>query len=420
MAFLSLLVVCCLPLILSNNLTTLAFLLISLSPFLWLSARAIPVAYQKLFRSISSGLAIILAIPIFYFLLQVLPVPFLAHPAWASVASALQSFVPASISVDKGATILCFCNFCAFCGLFFGVTALAMTRANAESLLIVSLLVVTAFMLDFLLRGTISNPDCFGSRLDGGDFALIATAGLVFSVSAAIDLSEKQSRSERRLNYRLIAWTSVGICVAVCVISLIRISNSGAVAASAGVFVVFILVVLVRRLGIWAGAAPVATVLVVAAILVADGKIAHPDLDVTLKFYGANEASLSTVQRMIEDAPGFGSGAATFCELAQLYDSPDNLVTAPLSAVFAVEMGKWCLWVAVISLFMAIVFFLIRAVVRGRSWVHPAAAASLLCAGLILAFSTSLELNFFSSIVCAIGLGLGVGQSFSRSSSHAY
>jgi hypothetical protein len=402
-----------------NNLAALGLLLIALAPTLILSVRGVPLGYLALFRSIARPLAAILVVPACYLLFQVLPLRAVAHPAWESAASALGISLRGAVSVDAGASILSFCKYCAFCGLVFGSFCVAMTRQNAEKLLLMTSLSITITLLVLPIShhgALIAIPGNVTRFPDNEDFGFVDSLAFIFAGSLLVELFERYWKKKDAASNSVIAWLILAVCVIVAILSLVRISSLIVILGSSAGLILLLFTALVRRFGVWVVGAPAITVLAVAITLASNGGLAHPDLDATLRFAGKSD--LSSVQRMVEDAPIFGTGAGTFGELEQVYrppeDSGGSARTAPLSAVMAVEIGRIFVWMTVAIAFGAMLFFLSRAVARGRSWIYPAVAASLICIALIFTFSTPFGENPISLMLGAVGIGLGVANSFSK------
>ncbi len=101
-------------------------------------------------------------------------------------------------------------------------------------------------------------------------------------------------------------------------------------------------------MGVWVGGVPVATVCVVAILLIASSDVSRSDLDATIRFAATASFDAAPVQRMFDDLPMFGTGAGTFAEVYQLYGSFEDgaaaIASTPLSGVLAVELGKIAFW----------------------------------------------------------------------------
>lgn len=130
---------------------------------------------------------------------------------------------------------------------------------------------------------------------------------------------------------------------------------------------------------------------------------------------------LAACQRALADLGWFGGGAGVSAELLSIYRDFGALssIYAPTTAAdWTFGLGKPA--VAVVSLWAigaSIVFFW-SALARGRDWIYAAAAAASI---LTLAAEAFTDLSLATPVVgalAAVVLGLGVGQSVSRSASN--
>ncbi len=191
------------------------------------------------------------------------------------------------------------------------------------------------------------------------------------------------------------------------------------IALSVGMAVA-LFVLLSRRFGIWVGGIPALTMVVVIVVLVANNMAAHGSSQGILRFSSVTSTQAVTIQRMLDDAPTFGTGAGTYPRLYELYRAPGDgpllLAATPLSAIAAIELGRAAFWGTVLAVVLLIGWLVICAVMRGRDWIYSTAAASGMCIALALGFSQPLRLNLPTLAFIAIILGLGLAQS--RSTRH--
>src|SRR5215212_11399640 len=79
---------------------------------------------------------IVLFIPGFWMLLQVLPVArSLANPVWVSASTALEKPFVGAVTLDIGATLLSFARYCAVLACAFVAAAVSLDKVRAESIL---------------------------------------------------------------------------------------------------------------------------------------------------------------------------------------------------------------------------------------------------------------------------------------------
>lgn len=412
--------------LLIDGLAGLGILLLALAFAVILTSRTIPPGEAQFFGKVIWPAFGIAALPAGFMIFQILPLPMVAHPVWQSTASALGWSVPGSISVDKGATLLAFCRYCALCAAILLSAAVGVNRAQAERILAAALVAATAVVALHILAHLDSFPISAWAGLtgrfhDSDDVLVIGCFGLILSftfVGLAYENDEiYRLKGEGNAGWLIPKWAFGLTSATICATGLARSWNGPTAVAICAGLIALGFVVSVRRLGPLVGAALAATALIVAVVLVAHSA-GRSDLDITLRFAAAATAKVETVQRMIQDEPVFGTGAGTFVSLLQLYRSLENGQSpdlgAPFGAVVSVEMGRIFLWTSLGVLSIAVALFVRAAIHRGRDWIYPTAAASCLVTTLVLAFATPAHGGPIVLLLGATILGLGLAQSRSR------
>ncbi len=416
-------IIACLPLmVLFDDDAPLGVLLLAISAAIATTRHLVPKTRVNLFWSVLIPLLCILSMPAGYLIFQMLPIPGVSHPAWASAASALNIRLRGVVTLDEGATFLTLARYCGFCGLLVLTMIVSMSHSRAERVLVAILFNVTLTLTVFLLvrYHALSNSNAAVRLMYySADAGFLACVGFILSSILAIKLGEAHLKSKRNDAEATWQWFLFGTSISISLLSLIGLPQTPLLTILGLACGAILFVVLVRRLGIWAGGALAVTAFIVIVMLGGNNALTFSTMDSTLRFGSQSTTDSSTVQRMLDDLPTFGTGAGTFDKLYQLYgvvdvDSDRAIASMPFSAVMAVELGKPAFWVAVASLLAAVVFFLTCGVSRGRDWIYPTACGALLSSAIPLCFETPLRghLNIFA--LSATVLGLGIAQSLSR------
>ncbi len=417
-------IVACLPLmIFLEDDIAIGILLIALSAAIATGRSLVPMARQSLFRSVLTPLLCLLAVPACYLIFQLAPIPGISHPAWTSVAGALNARLNGAVTLDKGATFFSLARYGSLCGLLVLTMVVAMTHARAERVLVAILCCLTLTLTVYLLvcyHPSLSSTDRMVRIKDySADAGFLACLGLILSMVLAIHLIGTYLKSKKSGVEISWQWFLLATSVSIALLSLIDFPKTPLVVALGIGCAAFLLVFLVRRVGVWAGGALAATACFAIIMLAGNSPAILSTTDATLRFGSQPATDLATVQRMFEDLPAFGTGAGTFDKLYQLYgvvdaDTSRAIATTPFSAVMAVEFGKLAFWVGILAILAAVIFFLTCGVLRGRDWIYPAACASLLGLSIPLCFETPLRGHLNAFMLAAAVLGLGIAQSRSR------
>jgi hypothetical protein len=140
----------------------------------------------------------------------------------------------------------------------------------------------------------------------------------------------------------------------------------------------------------------------------------------TLAFASRTEAPLvSITQRMLKEASWAGSGAGTFSAALPIYQDINEEVTtsdAPTAAAaLTIELGRPFFWAILAAAFFLVVALLAGALSRGRDWIYAATAAGGTVAAVILTFANAGLFSTPMIVILAATIGIGIGQSKSRS-----
>jgi hypothetical protein len=378
----------------------------------------------KFLVSIIRPTAIVIALPVVWILIQLLPLKAIAHPIWTSAEEALGQPIRGSISIDIGATVLTLGQYLTIVAVALLSAAVAVDRQRAEWLLF-SLVGATGLMAPILML-----HDLFGLTFLANDYAATARAqaidciasGVILSAAAGVRTLERYetrqtpNRSELALPQTLIACS---VALAFCVLALIFCATGPVLVGTSIGAATCTSVLGLRRLrsGPWGSVFIAAMVSVVTVLLIAN----HAGVrgkSLTLAFSTAPTSVTAVTQRILDDTSWTGIGAGTFAAIAPIYreiDAPAALRTAATAAAtISIELGRFILWFAVAATAAAIWVLLRASLLRGRDSFYPAAGAGCLLALLFLSFMNAGILGTAAAVIAAATLGLAFAQSKSR------
>jgi hypothetical protein len=376
---------------------------------------------SALFRPI----AIALAIPALWMLIQIIPMPFgsLAHPIWVSAATAVNKPMFGRISVDPGATLLSISRYLCATGIIFAAAATTVDRWRAEWMLF-SLVAVTSVMAPIYLVYSLGGFEIFGVTYDlehASVMSAVSVLATIITAAAAIRAFERfeARRSGQEIVLRRF-WSNFAIWLGAWSISWFVIAGraSHIFAAACGTASVAIIEV-IRRLGInrRVSAAIAATAVAVAIAVIAIQPSGQSD--VTLRFAAsATSPGVPMTEQMLMDTHWTGAGAGAFSALAPIYQNindPDAATAPTTAAAIAIELGRPALVFVLSMMIAAAVLLGAGALRRGRDSFYSAAGAGCVVALAIEMFTDATALSTTIQIISATIIGLGLAQSKSRS-----
>ncbi|WP_027524875.1 hypothetical protein [Bradyrhizobium sp. Ec3.3] len=367
--------------------------------------------YDHYLRATSWVRWVLIVIPIFI-AAQLLPAWLaLAHPIWTSAYDALGGLPLGYITADFGQTLNAL--FLALAALsLLGVTiTVARDRRRAELILFVLSGVTTLSALVLDLRISPALADGLAAPLGG--------FGLLLNL-AVMQLAAERAETHHALS-RSIATGLYGLVGAlITALAVYGFSNTNsAVAISFGI-VLFLLILIIRRLDL----SPLAASALAAAALIGAGIV------LTFVFEKDSGSALlrlspelagdakATLERMLADTRWLGGGAGGFAALARIYqsDAGESLAAPSTATAIFVDMG-WIGLAAVIAVTAALLLRLVfGALTRGRDSFFAAAAAACLCFALVEAFAGPGLLRPAAAFCLSVMVGLGLSQSVSQSS----
>lgn len=369
---------------------------------------------EHFFRALSwvSWLAFVILAVI---LAQLAPVwPPIAHPIWTSVHDALGGMAFGYVTADVGLTLDALFLALTAIGLTAATILVARDRGRAERLLFVLSAVTTLAALALDLSRI--SPALIGTSPPGLPTTL-GGFGLVLNL-AVMQLAAERAETRRALSRSLV----IGACglLAALINAMAIFSFSGANSALAAGFgiVLFLLIVLIRRLDlstIAAAALSIAALLGTAIVLTfAFEKSSGPAL--LRLVFELPDAAKATLERMLADTRWLGAGAGTSSAIARIYQSDATEWGTPSAAIaIFIDTGRIGLVAAIsgsVALLLRLVFGSLN---RGRDSFFSAGSAACVCFSLVEAFAGPGLLQPAAVLCLSAIVGLGLSQSVSQS-----
>jgi hypothetical protein len=389
-------------------------------------SRAMRPGETQFFLSFARPAALLAAIPALWMLIQVLPLPFLAHPIWTSAQSGIGHPIAGSISIDIGASVMALGFYLTIVAVAFWSAAVAVDRQRAEWILFALMTATAVVGLTIAATNLFGLPDLnFKSspfeRTQGIDCVAL---GVLIAAAASVRTMERyetrRASPNRSVSALLRTFAACAIALTICVAVLIMSAPVGTLVATGFGVVALTSVVLVRRLGLgpWGIVAAAVPAVAIAGFLAASEPRLRTE-SFTLAFATEAPAFLTSMsQRILGDTPWRGTGAGTFAAMGPIYrDIEDQtaISRAPTTAAAtAIELGRPMLWLIVATMAGAIYVLLRASLRRGRDSFYPAAGASCLITLLFLSFMNAGVLGSAAAMIAAATLGLAFAQSKSR------
>lgn len=367
------------------------------------------------------------AIPLLWMLIQLLPIASggLSRSIWESAASALETPLQwASISIDPGLTLIALSRFASMVGIAFVAAAVSIDRRQVEKLLLLlasAAAVISLLLLAGQLGGFISKNE---SGVNGSHARMVTAGiiGIILFAASVIMVIERYEISRQPRTFLSQLLIPIGILVAgllVCSLTLIAGDTSHAIFAAACGLAMVAIIYSVRRIGLGPRASlAMGCVAILAAALIIWTK-GHPIAgDLSLRYMSDANGDVATLDNRILDAVGLaGSGAGTFAVISTIYGTQEPSVVRPatFAAQIAVELGRPALWVIVGLACALVVMFARSAFNRRRDCFYPLAGAGVTVAMVLGCFANAALTDPAISLLVAVTLGLGFGQSIGRS-----
>jgi len=366
----------------------------------------------------------LLLLPCLWMLLQAAPTPsdWLANPVWSSTSNALGFPIAGSITIDTGATLLTFAQYCAALATATVVGLLAIDRRVAEfTLYFLTFVSVSAAALRIFY--SFGYPDLIQHIATGQVPGMAIFAAIGITLTCATEMRLRERLLSRRSNKEARQWAIVGLAagatgIVICAVALLIEANPMLLFAGffgAGVLV-GIFVIREWSLSAWgrAGIIAVGTMTLLAFLAAVQSRgdaIASPS------------QNRAVINRMLSDTPILGSGAGTFEHLLPIYREIGHAELRKVKVaadIVTIETGRPFLWISILILCCGVVVFVGGGVSRGRDYVYPSAGAGIVVTVLILVFVNGDVLSLPVSIFVSAVAGLAWAHSRSSNESAAF
>jgi len=392
----------------------------SLAAALMIIAIALPamnlIRFTRLLRPI---LVVVLAAPVLWMLVQVIPLPAhaLANPIWASASGALNQRLSGVISIDIGATLLSLAHYCAVLAAAVVATALALDRQRAAQILQILVVAATLVAARQVALEVVSVDSLSLAREGRPQASVIAVIGILLACAMALQALNQLGRSGRPQRSRTKAVVVLSLAILsffVCAAAILIPGNPATLAAALFGASMLLAVFTIRRwlLGPWGTAGLIA----LAAIALFGAFATIPfkkNMDLVTALSTQTQAA---TERMLSDAGPVGSGAGTFRALLPIYQdigagaSQEHPTAA---ALIAIGMGPAFLWCSIIIALIGGWILFNRSLSRGHDYIYAAAGAGALISLPLTALADGGILNLGASLMIGVLCGLAFAQSLS-------
>jgi hypothetical protein len=370
-------------------------------------------------------IAPVLLLPCLWMLLQITPVAshWLAHPSWMSASAALGKPFLGTVSLDIGATLLCFARYSLMLAVAVVTMATALDRQRAKVILFL-LTAAAALIAAGLIGLSYFRTAGFDLIAERAQMATIAGLGMILSCAIAIQTYESREM-QRTKSWKFSGQPAYAIAFsiatfAICLLATVTVRDSALLLAAVCGSGVLISVTAIRRLrlGPWGRSGIVAAAIVGLIGFFAVNPIAKND-DLTLALASPSQISIPTTERILADARWVGTGAGTFSALAPIYrdaDDADSYAAPTAAAAVAIEMGRPFFWILVVLALISACVLFKRSLTRGRDYFYAGAGAGCIVAILISSFANAGALGLVAPLFISVVCGLALAQSKSRNS----
>lgn len=371
--------------------------------------------------------AALCAIPLFWMLIQFLPIAIggLSRSIWDSAASALETLsLSANISIDPGLTLIALCRYASMVGIAFVAAAVSIDRQQAERLLL--LLASAAGVISLVLLaselGGFNLKSASGADVTHATLVTASIIGIILFAASLIMVVERYETGHQARSPSSRRFIPIGLMVAgllVCSSTLIAGDTGYAIFAAACGLAAVAIIYFVRRLGFGPRAGVAMGCVAIFAVAVIIWTKGQPTTgDISLRYMTDASDDVVMLDNRILNAVGLaGSGAGTFPAISTIYGTlePSDIRPTTFSGQIAIELGRSALWVIVGLACTLIVMFARSAFNRGRDCFYPLAGAGVTIAMVLDCFTNATLTNLAISLLVAVTLGLGFGQSIGRS-----
>jgi hypothetical protein len=379
---------------------------------------------QRLRRIFTPAAFLLLFIPCFWMLLQIMPTSssWFMNAVWISAAQALGQPLRGAISMDVGATLLTLASYIAVIAAAFIVAITALDRERAESILF-ALTTIAALIAAGVIASDLGYPPISATELIAkrADAISIAAFGVILSCAVALhSYAHIHSRKVRQRKPVTAPTLSLSIALGalfICLIAIVVCADLVVLIITLFGASILIGAFAIRkwRLDLWgrAGLAAIGAIAIIAFFSTISMK---KDADPTIAL--STQGQAASVERMLTDAKIAGAGAGTFQALLPIYrdiSQPASQETPTTAAAISIEMGRSFLWGSVVIALLSASVLFRRAMRRGRDYLYPSLGAACIITVLIMAFVNSNIIGQTASLMIGAICGLAFAQSKSGS-----
>ena len=392
-----------------------------------LAARTIRPGQADHFFTLARPVAIVVAIPAVWILVQMLPLGILgiSNPIWDSASVGIGHPIRGGISIDPGFTLLSLSRYFTMMAVLLLSMVASLDRQRAQWVLF-SLTTATALTALVLIGDDLAGLNFLfttENRASGIGALDSAALGLILSAASTKGVFERLE-TQRIKGKPSIATFAMALvfCVvafAACGLAILLHATGYLILAAGSGLTTLAVVVLIRRLGLgpW-GCSVIGSVTIVIAASVVAMQPASRLAALTLPLVPQVGPPSSVTERILATSPWTGTGVGTFATLIPIYRDADEVVTdySPpnVATKVAIEAGRPAVWTVLFIAIAAAMALFSGALRRGRDSFYSAAGAGCIVTLVMLSFTNVGMLQTTTSLLASAVFGLAFGQRVSR------